>query len=57
MRGSKKRGGTRVITSVFVRCGDGVLDIVSDGGEVGEPGDEGIDTERRFVMFVRVKEV
>lgn len=46
-----------MITSVFVRCGDGVLDIVSDGGEVGEPGDEGIDTERRFVMFVRVDEM
>ena len=35
-----------MITSVFVRCGDVGLDIVREGGDVGEPGDEGMETER-----------
>lgn len=54
MMGSKKCGGRRVITSVFVRCGDVGLDIVREGGLVGEPGDGGIDTERFGAILMLV---
>ena len=50
MMGSKKCVGKRVITRVFVRCGETGLDIVREGGLVGEPGDEGIETVRLFTM-------
>ena len=35
---------------MFVRWGDVGLDIVSDGGLVGEPGDDGMETERLLTM-------
>lgn len=50
MMGSKKWGGNRVITNVFVRCGETGLDVVSDGGLVGEPGDGGIEIVRLFTI-------
>ena len=40
-----------MITNVFVRWGDVGLDIVKDGGPVGEPGDEGMETERLLTML------
>lgn len=39
-----------MITSVLVRCGDGGLDVVNDGGDVGDPGEEGMETLRLFFM-------
>ena len=46
--GSKKCVGRRVTTRVFVR-GDTGLDIVNEGGDVGDPGEDGMVTERFFI--------
>ena len=50
MIGLKKCGGKRVMTSVLVRCGELGLDIVRDGGEVGEPGDPGMEMDKFLTM-------
>ena len=38
------------MTSVFVRRGELGLDIVSEGGEVGEPGDPGMEMDKFLVI-------
>lgn len=55
MIGSKKCGGNRVMTSVLVRCGELGLDIVSEGGEVGEPGDPGMEIDKVLVMVREIR--
>ena len=44
-----------MITNVFVRRGDAGLDVVNDGGEVGEPGDEGMERVRFRTMLANVQ--
>ena len=44
-----------MITNVWVRLGDAGLDIVNDGGEVGDPGDDGIETVRFPTMLANVQ--
>ena len=43
------------MTSVFVRRGELGLDIVSEGGDVGEPGDPGMEMDKFLAMTGEIR--